>query len=71
MRYRVPVCRIGYRQMNVEIEADTPEAARARAEDLAGSLEFPSEHASDYEAGQPETLARDVPGESEETHGQT
>jgi hypothetical protein len=42
--------------MNVEIEADTPEAARARAEDLAGSLEFPSEHASDYEAGQPEPV---------------
>jgi len=63
MRYRVPVCRIGYRQMDVDIEANTPEAARARAEDTAGSLDFPPEQTSDYEAGQPVPLTRDDPEE--------
>jgi hypothetical protein len=51
VKYRVPITRIGYRQTMVEIEADTSQEAITRAEDLAGSLDFPSEHTHDFEVG--------------------
>jgi hypothetical protein len=51
MKYRVPIRRIGYRRTEVEIEADTPEEAVAKAEDQASDLEFPSECDYDYQIG--------------------
>jgi hypothetical protein len=57
MKYHVSITRIGYRQKDVEIEADTPQEAITRAEDLAGSLDFPPEHAYDYETGPAEEIS--------------
>jgi polyhydroxyalkanoate synthesis regulator phasin len=49
VKYRVPIRRIGYRHTEVEFEADTPEEAVAKAEDLADDLEFPPEYSYDYQ----------------------
>lgn len=48
-KYRVPVCRIGYGNRDIEVEATSKKEAVARALDEAGSHEF-SEHDADYEA---------------------
>jgi len=47
MYYKVKVIRIGYREKEIEVEAHDLHEAKKKAEQLAPSQEFPSEH--DYE----------------------
>jgi hypothetical protein len=49
MRYKVSVTRIGYANLEVEVEAENPEDAERKALDTAGNHLF-SEHSSEYEA---------------------
>jgi hypothetical protein len=49
MKYKVNVTRIGYANLDIEVEADNPEDAERKALDTAGNHLF-SEHHSEYEA---------------------
>ena len=48
-KYTVPVARIGYSMMDIEVEAENEEEAIEKAIEEAGNHVF-SEHSSDYEA---------------------
>lgn len=48
-KYKVNVCRTGYANLLIPVEADTPEEAEQMAVDIAGDYEF-SEHSSNYSA---------------------
>ena len=50
MKYKVTIVRIGYRHAEVEVDADDLRQAKHRALDMAGNVEFPGEHTSEYEA---------------------
>lgn len=45
--YKVPVCRISYSFLTIEVEADNEEAALALADDEAGDHSY-SEKSADY-----------------------
>ena len=47
-KFTIPVCRIGYSIKEIEVEADTQEAAEALALEQAPNESYGSEHASDY-----------------------
>jgi len=47
--YCINVCRIGYGNLDVEVQAHNAREAKRLAERKAGSYEF-SEHSSEYEA---------------------
>ena len=48
MKYTVNVTRIGYANLDIEVEAASPQAAEQIALDVAGNHFF-SEHTSEYE----------------------
>lgn len=48
-KFKVNVTRIGYANLDIEVDADSPEQAEEKALDKAGNYLF-SEHSSDYES---------------------
>jgi hypothetical protein len=53
MKFVVPILRVGYRQLDIEVEAKNPDEAAASAEDKAGNMDFPAEHHYEYKASEP------------------
>jgi hypothetical protein len=49
-KYKIPVCRIAYSHLDIEVEAPNSKKAMRKAEDEAGNHEFPTENTSEYEA---------------------
>jgi hypothetical protein len=50
MKFRVHVCRIAYRHLDIEVEAKDQTEAMSQAELEAGLYSFPTERAKLYEA---------------------
>lgn len=52
-RYQVHVVRIGYRCVDVIVEADNARQAKQKAGDEAGDISFPYEHSYEYQVEKP------------------
>lgn len=48
MTFDVSVWRVSHSHLNIRVEANSPEEAKAKAEQMAPNSEFPSPTSSDY-----------------------